>query len=154
MMGKTSTKTTENGAENGRRRVLQRGVQWLGAAMAAVFLYPLMRFTGHRIPPKPRLIEVPAPLPLSGVHIHHDFLLFADGDGTNQAYAVSRICTHLGCRVNYQQDHQLIECPCHQSRFTPQGQRISGPAEKNLPSYEVTLKKDAEGRVTTYVVHL
>lgn len=145
---------TEGGPGNERRQLLLRSLRWLGAAMAAVFLYPLLRFTGHRIPPKPRLVEVPAPLPLSGVHIHHEFLLFAGGGGTEPAFAVSRICTHLGCRVNYQQDRQLIECPCHQSRFTPQGQRISGPAQKNLPSYEVSLKQDAEGRVTAYVVHL
>ncbi|MGD9947491.1 MAG: ubiquinol-cytochrome c reductase iron-sulfur subunit [Desulfobulbus sp.] len=154
MAQKKPTNRGKDGAGRGRRQVLLRGLQWLSAAMAAVFLYPLLRFTGHRISPKPRLVEVSAPLPLSGVHIHHDFLLFADGKGTDQAYAVSRICTHLGCRVNYQQDRQLIECPCHQSRFTPRGQRISGPAEKNLPTYEVSLKKDAEGRVTAYVVHL
>ncbi|MBM9615840.1 ubiquinol-cytochrome c reductase iron-sulfur subunit [Desulfobulbus rhabdoformis] len=138
----------------GRRTILTRGVQWLGALLAATILYPLLRFTGHKIPSKPRLIEIAAPLPLSGVHIHHDFLLFA-GEGEEQPpHAVSRICTHLGCRVNYQEDKKLIECPCHQSRFTPLGVRISGPAEKNLPSYEVSLKKDAEGRITTYVVHL
>nr|WP_321466633.1 ubiquinol-cytochrome c reductase iron-sulfur subunit [uncultured Desulfobulbus sp.] len=149
-------KNAQNGGPpntDGRRQVLLRGLQWLGAAMAAAFVYPLLRFTGHRIPPKPRLVEVAAPLPLSGVHIHHDFLLFA-GEEPEKPYAVSRICTHLGCRVNYQQDHQLIECPCHQSRFTSRGIRISGPAEKNLPSYEVSLKKDAEGRVIAYVVHL
>lgn len=144
----------EEGPEDGRRQVMLRTLRWLIAAMTAIFLYPLLRFTGHRIPPKPRLVEVPAPLPLSGVHIHHDFLLFAGVGGTEQAFAVSRICTHLGCRVNYQQDRQQIECPCHQSRFTPQGQRISGPAQKDLPRYEVSLKQDAEGRVTAYVVHL
>ena len=137
-----------------RRQVVVRGLQWLGALMATVFLYPLLRFTGHRIPPKPRLVEVPAPLPLSGVHSHHDFLLIKGEDGTQPPVAVSRICTHLGCRVNFQQDRQLIECPCHQSRFTPRGERISGPAERNLPTYEVSLKQDAEGRVNAYVVHL
>jgi len=154
MARQQSSSRAKERSEKGRRQVLLRSLQWLTATMAALFLYPLLRFTGHRIPPKPRLVEVPAPLPLSGVHIHHDFLLFAGGNTGEQAYAVSRICTHLGCRVNYQQDRQLIECPCHQSRFTPQGQRISGPAEKNLPSYEVSLKKDAEGRVSAYVVHL
>ena len=137
-----------------RRNLLSRGIQWLGALLAAAFLYPLLRFTGHKIPAKPRLIEVAAPLPLSGVHIHHDFLLFAGQGEQLRPHAVSRICTHLGCRVNYQADKQLIECPCHQSRFTPQGVRLSGPAEKNLPSYEVSLKKDAQGHITTYVVHL
>ena len=137
--------------DNGRRTLLVRWIQWGAAAAAAVFLYPLFRFTGHRIPPKPRLVEVPAPLPLSGVHTGHDFLLFSTSEG---ATAVSRICTHLGCRVSYQQDKQYIECPCHQSRFTPDGTRITGPAEKNLPVFEVTLKQDGEGRVLAYVVHL
>lgn len=154
MAGKDTAGSAGDRPGNDRRQVLLRGLRWLTAAMAAIFLYPLLRFTGHRVPPKPRLIEIPAPLPLSGVHIHHDFLLFAGGNGSDQPYAVSRICTHLGCRVNYQQDRQLIECPCHQSRFTPRGRRISGPAQKDLPSYEVSLKKDAEGRITAYVVHL
>jgi cytochrome b6-f complex iron-sulfur subunit len=135
-----------------RRTVLRRSLQWLAAGVSAVFLYPLLRFTTHRIPPKPRLIEVPAPLPITGVHTAQDFLLFAHG--TEGATAVSRICTHLGCRVNYQQDKQLIECPCHQSRFTPDGRRVSGPAQKDLPLHSVTVKKDADGRIVAYVVTL
>ncbi len=134
-----------------RRTLLTRGMQWTLGVAATLFLYPLLRFTAFRVPPKPRLIEVPAPLPLSGVHTGHDFILFATADG---AKAVSRICTHLGCRINYQQDKEYIECPCHQSRFTSEGKRISGPAERNLPTYDVSLKKDSEGRVTAYVVSL
>ena len=137
--------------DSNRRSLLARGAQWAAAIAAALFLYPLLRFTAFRVPPKPRLIEVPAPLPLSGVHTGHDFILFATSDGVT---AVSRICPHLGCRVNYQQDKQYIECPCHQSRFTPEGRWIAGPAKKNLPIYEVTLKNDAEGRATAYVVKL
>ncbi|MCL1979576.1 MAG: Rieske (2Fe-2S) protein [Proteobacteria bacterium] len=134
-----------------RREVLWRWLRWSAAAGAALMLYPLIRFSGHRIPPKPRLVEVPAPLPTSGVHADHDFLLFANPQGTT---AVSRICTHLGCRLNYQADKQYLECPCHHSRFTTEGRRIAGPAEKDLTQYQVTEKKDGEGRVTAYVVHL
>ena len=150
---KTSGSSKGNRArpDEERRTLLVRWMQWGAAAVAAVFLYPLFRLTGHRIPPKPRLVEVPAPLPVSGVHTGHDFLLFSTPEG---ARAVSRICTHLGCRINYQQDKQYIECPCHESRFTPDGKRISGPAEKDLPTFEVTLKQDGEGRVQAYVVHL
>lgn len=144
----------DNGPATERRRLLKRALQWLAATMTAVLLYPLLRFTGHRIPPKPRTVEVPGPLPLSGVHANHDFLLFADPAKADHAVAVSRICTHLGCRVNYQQDKGVIECPCHQSRFTPEGMRISGPAAKNLPVFPVSLKKDSEGRVTAYLVQL
>lgn len=141
----------KTGPNSGRRALLARWLQGATAVVAALFLYPLLRFTGHRIPPKPRLVEVPAPLPLSGVHTGHDFLLFATPEGIT---AVSRICTHLGCRITYQADKGYIECPCHHSRFPPDGTRIAGPAEKNLPQYEVTLKQDGEGRVTAYVVHL
>lgn len=146
--------TSRSGANTGRRGLLRRGLQWLAAATGAAFLFPLLRFTGHRVPPKPRLVEVPAPLPASGVHTAHDFLLFAAPDGTGDAVAVSRICTHLGCRINYQEERQVIECPCHQSRFTPKGRRIAGPAEKDLPAYPVTVKKNAEDRVVAYVVQL
>ncbi len=142
---------TKRRQHDDRRTFLTRWLQWGAAVAAAIFLYPLLRFVGHRIPPKPRLVEVPAPLPLSGVHTGHDFLLFA---GTDGPLAVSRVCTHLGCRVNYQQDKQIIECPCHHSRFTMDGTRVAGPAERNLPQYEVTLKEDGEGKVTAYVVHL
>lgn len=134
-----------------RRTILIRWLQWGAALTTTIFLYPLFRFVGHRIPPKPRLVEVPAPLPLTGVYTSHDFFLFATAEGLT---AVSRVCTHLGCRVNYQQDKQIIECPCHQSRFTTDGTRIAGPAQKNLPQYKVSLKEDGEGRVTAYVVHL
>jgi cytochrome b6-f complex iron-sulfur subunit len=152
MESSVSGTNNRTGPDSTRRRaLLVRWMQWATVTTAALFLYPLIRFTGHRIPPKPRLIEVPAPLPLSGVHTGHDFLLFSTPEGGS---AVSRICTHLGCRVNYQQDKQYIECPCHQSRFTTEGQRLSGPAEKNLATFEVTLKKDNEGRVIAYVVHL
>lgn len=150
-MKRSLPSSVQTGKENGRRALLVRWMQWLAAATAAFFCYPLFRFTSYRIPPKPRLVEVPAPLPLSGVHTDHDFLLFATPGGIT---AVSRICTHLGCRISYLEDKGYIECPCHHSRFTPEGKRIAGPAEKNLPQYEVTLKQDAEGRVSAYVVHL
>jgi cytochrome b6-f complex iron-sulfur subunit len=143
---------TFSSQDGNRRALLVRWVQWTLAATAALFLYPLFRFAGFKPPRRPRLVDVPAPLPASGTHASQDFLLFATEDGG--AKAVSRICTHLGCRVNYLQDKEYIECPCHQSRFTAEGVRISGPAERNLPTFTVTQKVDSEGQVTAYVVHL
>ena len=89
-----------------RRQLLLGWGRWAAALAATLFVYPLLRFTGFQVPRKPRLVEVPAPLPLSGVHTGPDFLLFAAGDS---ARAVSRTCTHLGCRLNYQEDKGYIE---------------------------------------------
>lgn len=135
-----------------RRTFLGRLLTWATTVAAVLLTWPLFRFLGFSVPPKPRYVTVKAPLPASGVHIDRDFLLF--GDNKTKAHAVSRVCTHLGCRVNFLEDSQLIECPCHQSRFTPQGRRIAGPARRDLPSYPVEIKRDSDGTVTSYIVTL
>jgi Rieske Fe-S protein len=46
-------------------------------------------------------------------------------------YAISTICTHLGCIVKPGPDG--FECPCHGSRFGPDGTVVKGPAPTPLP---------------------
>lgn len=96
--------------------------------------YPLLYFAGYRIPRKPRKISINTKIPATGIHTTKDIILF-DQDG--KSWAVSRKCTHLGCRVSYHEVEGYLECPCHQSRFSPDGQVLHGPAKKALPVYEV-----------------
>jgi ubiquinol-cytochrome c reductase iron-sulfur subunit len=60
--------------------------------------------------------------------------------------AYSKMCTHLGCPVGlYEQQLELLVCPCHQSMFNVPGGclPIFGPAPRPLP--QLPLKIDAAG---------
>jgi cytochrome b6-f complex iron-sulfur subunit len=55
-------------------------------------------------------------------------------------YAVSAICTHLGCVVNYIEPQ--FKCPCHGSRYDRSGLVVNGPATQPLGHVELTLSAD------------
>ena len=59
-------------------------------------------------------------------------------------YALSAICTHLGCLTAYKPDLGIIACPCHGSKFDKSGTKIAGPAPKPLPSLKMWLNDDGE----------
>ncbi len=56
-------------------------------------------------------------------------------------YAVTAICTHLGCLVNHEAGE--FACPCHGSRFRPDGSVVQGPAVQALP--HVAVSRTPEG---------
>lgn len=82
---------------------------------------------------------------------------------SNQAqglYALSMICTHLGCLFKWVDTTHRFECPCHGSKFTAAGVKLTpdeikdnpGPAQRNLDRFAITVttpsgtnKTDAAG---------
>jgi Rieske Fe-S protein len=55
---------------------------------------------------------------------------YRDRDGG--LHAVSTRCTHLYCQVRWNQAEETWDCPCHGSRFDPDGDVLAGPAVRPL----------------------
>jgi cytochrome b6-f complex iron-sulfur subunit len=63
---------------------------------------------------------------------------------TEGFYALSTICTHLGCTPNWLQAEQKFKCPCHGSGYYITGVNFEGPAPRPLPRYNITLADDGQ----------
>jgi glycine/D-amino acid oxidase-like deaminating enzyme/nitrite reductase/ring-hydroxylating ferredoxin subunit len=77
-----------------------------------------------------RLADVPAG---GGAVVHTEHgptAVHRDDDG--ELHAVSATCTHEGCLVRFNRAQRSWDCPCHGSRFAPDGTVLSGPAAKDL----------------------
>ncbi len=45
-------------------------------------------------------------------------------------------CTHLGCRIKYQDDQKRYFCPCHGGVFYEDGSHAAGPPPRGLYEYK------------------
>lgn len=119
---------------NGKRR------SFLIYLTSLALFYPILRFVGYSIPKKPNYVKISTQLPLTGYIISQDFILF---DKNDLCWALSRRCTHLGCKLHYSETEDILECPCHQSRFhASTGEVLKGPAKKSLTLFPVE-KRDS-----------
>ena len=130
-----------------RRSFLKLLASLLGATAVGAFAYPLVRFllpveSAARF----KSLKVPeSQVPLGGFK---DLLI----GGTPAIIvhtkekgfvALSRVCTHLGCLVNYDKDRQLLICPCHNGIYDLDGNVVSGPPPRPLPKFPFKLTGDS-----------
>ena len=57
-------------------------------------------------------------------------------------YAMSAVCTHLGCTVNWVNNDLEYQCPCHGSVYNQEGTNIAGPAPRPLARLDVKIHKN------------
>ncbi|MEO0489715.1 MAG: ubiquinol-cytochrome c reductase iron-sulfur subunit [Cyanobacteria bacterium J06635_15] len=55
--------------------------------------------------------------------------------------AVNSFCTHQGCTVEWD-GTSVFACPCHGSKFNPDGSVTAGPAESPLDVFEAKIDGD------------
>ncbi len=66
----------------------------------------------------------------------------AEVDGAPIIYALSTVCTHLGCTPNWLEGEQKFKCPCHGSGFYKDGVNFEGPAPRPLERVGLRLAED------------
>jgi cytochrome b6-f complex iron-sulfur subunit len=130
-----------------RRDFLGMAAAWSAASALLFALFGAMRLPKAAVLPAPsRKFRVTLPESLApGVSVTpagRSVAIFRDEKGV---YAVSTVCTHLGCIVRSEADG--FHCPCHGSRFAKDGSVVRGPAPRALTCLAV--RKTGPG---TYIV--
>jgi cytochrome b6-f complex iron-sulfur subunit len=122
----------------GRREFFVIGCSAVGLASAG-FVASTLRYLVPTVlyePPARFTVGNPDQFPPGSVTFLADrrFFLFNGADGF---YAISSICTHLGCNVK--RTAAGFACPCHGSRFDANGRVMHGPAPKPLAWFALSL---------------
>lgn len=131
-----------------RRDFLGQAATWTAGSAMMVALFGMLRLPKAAVLPSPSKkfrVTLPESLPPGEAFMPpgRSVALFRDEEGG--VYAISLVCTHLGCIVKPKPSG--FDCPCHGSRFGPEGKVIKGPAPAPLHWFAVSQK--GEG---TYVV--
>lgn len=107
---------------------------------AGAGLWFLQKFFAPVAAKKTLLARVPMnSLPGRGALVYRQ-QRFALIQEAGNVYALSLICTHLGCTLSV--TPKELSCPCHGSVFDREGAVVKGPADENLPRLEVQQQGD------------
>jgi nitrite reductase/ring-hydroxylating ferredoxin subunit len=126
-----------------RRSMFAIGCIAVGTATAG-FLAATFRFLVPNVLYEPsRRFDIgpPSDFPPGAVTFLPDRRLYLF-NGPDGFYAISSVCTHLGCNVK--RGGPGFECPCHGSRFDENGRVVQGPAPAALAWYALSLSPRGE----------
>jgi Rieske Fe-S protein len=101
---------------------------------------------GPTLPPSgPGTVVGPATdVPVGTGKVFTQYEIVVTQPAAGQFRGFSTECTHAGCQVVAVVD-QLIQCPCHGSRYHLDGSVAHGPATRPLEGREITV---TDGRIT------
>ncbi|MCX7724370.1 MAG: ubiquinol-cytochrome c reductase iron-sulfur subunit [Thermodesulfovibrio sp.] len=60
----------------------------------------------------------------------------------NSIFALSPVCTHLGCFVNYDRNLNEFICPCHGGVYDIEGKVLKGPPKSSLNRFPIKIENN------------
>src|ERR1044071_7044574 len=87
---------------------------------------------GFRAGGEPRKIDIIAPIIQDAWTASRNVILGAawvPRPAPDKLLALSAVCPHLGCAIGWDTSAGNFLCPCHDSRFSPEGEKLNGPSE-------------------------
>lgn len=121
-----------------RRDVLGLGSLWAATTALLFATLGMLRLPKAAVlssPSKKFRVTLPEALPVGQAYVPpgRSVAVFRDPSGV---WAVSAVCTHLGCIVKATAEG--FECPCHGSKFAADGSVTKGPAPRALDWLKVS----------------
>jgi cytochrome b6-f complex iron-sulfur subunit len=136
----------EKSAEISRRDFLTEipaaalGITALGGAIVTLrYISPNVLFE----PPARFRIGVAEDYPVNSVSFLQEQQVYVVRT-ENGLFALSAVCTHLGCITRWAPEDNLIECPCHGSKFQRNGEKVAGPAPRPLAHFSIQIAADGQ----------
>ncbi len=139
-------RTDQEPAELNRRRFFTRlGAGSLAVAGAGASAFAVQYLSPNVLYEASPVVSVGRPehYPLDSVSLDPRFGIFIVRS-TEGFYALSAVCSHLGCLTVWKQESGTIACPCHGSTFQRDGSIIAGPAPKPLLWLKMWMTDDGE----------
>jgi cytochrome b6-f complex iron-sulfur subunit len=127
-----------------RRRFLKSVLGLLGTTLFVSFAYPLVRFLappggeakGKKVVFKRS--DLPEGYAKDIVIGNIPAILINTPD--KGFIALSKVCTHLGCLVEYDKIKNRLLCPCHAGVYSLEGKVVSGPPPKSLQKFPLKVE--------------
>src|SRR5215471_12033915 len=128
-----------------RRRVLEVLMGSGIVASLVSFIYPILKFV---LPPRTTeadsdmVVAKVNELPPNSAKLfpfgERPAILIRKSDGSY--VALTAVCTHLNCTVQYRAGEHDIWCACHNGVYSLQGHNVSGPPPRPLEEFEVHMR--------------
>ncbi|MDZ4269090.1 MAG: Rieske (2Fe-2S) protein [Mycobacterium sp.] len=91
-------------------------------------------------PAEPEVLTTTAEVPVGSGVIVGEVVVTQPVAGDFKAF--SAVCTHSGCLIDSVVDGTL-NCPCHGSKFSLDGEVVNGPAARPLSAEAITVQGDS-----------